>query len=401
VKRLTSFVVFSGLLLYAVAGSYGQQATNPNPTQTGIQRDSSVPILRIHVIERTTKAINYRHRSGWTPIEFRGTPLLPSARGKAMVESKQGYIQIDVEFDDLSPATQFGPEFLTYVMWAITPDGRATNLGEVILDGDNSKLKVTTELQTFALIVTAEPYFAVSQPSDVVVMENVVRRDTEGKIEQVDAKFELLQRGEYTLNVQPADMKPIPVDKSAPLDLLEARNAVRIAQWAGASQYAGETWQKARSLLDQAEAYKQRKASSKSISTIAREAVQTAEDARLIAIRRQDEQRAAEERRQSERREAEAKAKAEQEARLRAQAEAEEAEARRSAERARLQAAEAEGRAREAREAAAAEAERARQLALQAEQEKAALRAQLAQQLNLILETRESARGLIVNMSDV
>ncbi len=152
----------------------------------------------VEYVERTTKAVNYRHRGGATKIDFEGTPLLKKANGEAKVESKQGYIEIEVEFDDLTPATQFGPEYLTYVMWAITPEGRATNLGELLLNGSRGKLNVTTELQAFSLLVTAEPYFAVSQPSDVVVLENVIRPDTAGKVEFVDAKFELLKRGIYT-----------------------------------------------------------------------------------------------------------------------------------------------------------------------------------------------------------
>src|SRR5262249_31759165 len=151
-------------------------------------------------------------------------------------------------------------EYLTYVMWAVTPEGRATNLGEVILNGTESKLNVTTELQAFGLIVTAEPYFAVSQPSDVVVMENFVRKDTVGKIEEIDAKYELLQRGRYAADVAPAELKPIPLDKGTPLDLYEARNAVRIARWANADKDASESFQKADMLLTQAEAYKERKA---------------------------------------------------------------------------------------------------------------------------------------------
>src|SRR5262249_26635018 len=183
----------------------GQAQQPANPTQVQVQRSSDNPLYKItvNVVERTTKAINYRHHSGSTKIDFRGTPLLPEARGEAKVESKQGYIEIEVMFDDLQGATRFGPEYLTYVMWAITPEGRATNLGEVILNGKESKLNVTTELQAFGLIVTAEPYFAVSQPSDVVVMENFVRKDTVGKIEEIDAKYELLQRGQYSVNVAP------------------------------------------------------------------------------------------------------------------------------------------------------------------------------------------------------
>src|SRR5262249_10279194 len=115
----------------------GQAQQPANPTQVQVRRSADNPVYKItvNVVERTTKAINYRHHSGSTKIDFRGTPLLPEARGEARVESKQGYMEIEVDFDDLQGATRFGPEYLTYVMWAITPEGRATNLGEVILNG--------------------------------------------------------------------------------------------------------------------------------------------------------------------------------------------------------------------------------------------------------------------------
>src|SRR5579863_6009840 len=200
--------------------------------QTEPQNTGSVPIYRITVVARTTKAINYRHRSGSTNIDFQGTSLLPEARGKAEVASKQGAIHIDAEFKGLQSASKFGPEYLTYVLWAISPEGRPVNLGEILLnDEGKSKLDVTSDLQAFGLIVTAEPYFAVTQPSDVVVMENRVRSDTTGTIEQVDAKFELLKRGQYELNVNPADLQPLILDRKTPLELYEARNAVRIAKW--------------------------------------------------------------------------------------------------------------------------------------------------------------------------
>ena len=277
-----------------------------------MQQRGKQPIytITINVVDRTTKAINYQHRNGSTTIDFQGTPLMPAARGEAKVESKQGYMEVEVEFDNLQSATRFGPEFLTYVMWAITPEGRATNMGEVILNGTKSKLDVTTELQAFGLIVTAEPYFAVSQPSDAVVMENFVRKDTVGKVEEIDAKYELLQRGQYTVNVLPADLKPIPLDKNTPLDLYQARNAVRIAKWAGADVSAAESFEKASKLLAQAEAYKTRKAGSKPIAMTAREAVQTAEDARLITLKNQAEARLAQERAASAGREATANAAA-------------------------------------------------------------------------------------------
>src|ERR1700704_4335871 len=178
-----------------------------------------VPIYRVTVIARTTKAINYNHRSGPTQIGFRGTALMPEARGEAKVESKQGVIKIDARMQKMQPATRFGPEYLTYVMWAITPEGRATNVGEILLNGDNSKLDATTELQSFGLIITAEPYFAVTQPSDVVVMENFVTHETTGTIEEIDAKFDLLQRGQYTLNVNPSETALVMLDRRVPLEL--------------------------------------------------------------------------------------------------------------------------------------------------------------------------------------
>src|ERR1700680_4618159 len=214
------------------------------PVQQGhvqIDRSGSVPIFRVTVVARTTKAINYRHRSGPTPIDFRGTPLMPEAKGEAVVNSKQGRIEINAKMEHLSPATQYGPEYLTYVLWAVTPEGRPKNLGEVLLNGTNSKLDVTTDLQTFGLIVTAEPYFAVTKPSDVGVMENFVRSDTQGTYEDIDAKYELLQRGQYVLNVNPSELKPMVLDRKIPLELYEARNAVRIARWTGADRYAADT----------------------------------------------------------------------------------------------------------------------------------------------------------------
>jgi outer membrane protein OmpA-like peptidoglycan-associated protein len=420
--------------------------------QVQVQRGGDNPIYKItiNVVERTTTAINYQHRSGSTTIDFRGTPLLAGSRGEAKVESKQGYIEIEVEFDDLQPATRFGPEFLTYVMWAISPEGRAINLGEVILNGTKSKLNVTTDLQAFGLIVTAEPYFSVTQPSNVVVMENFIRPETRGKVEQVDAKYELLERGQYTVNVPPADLKPIPLDKKVPLDLYEAQNAVRIARWAGADKDAADSFKKAEDLLTQAQNYQARKAGNKPVSMTAREAVQTAEDARLIALKRQDETRLANERAASAARENQARAAADRakqeadqaaqrtaqaqteqrlEAERRARAEAERAAAeadaartRADAERTRLEAErtrieaernradserarlEAEANAQRSardREAAQADADRARQAVAQAEREKQELRRQLVDQFNKILETRDTARGLIVNMSDV
>src|SRR5580658_8866310 len=122
---LTAMLTMGGL-------AWAQASPAPTPTQLPPPIGAgSVPIYRVNVVARTTKAINYNHRSGSTRIGFQGTPLMPGASGEAKVESKQGVIKIDAEMQQLGPATAFGPEYLTYVMWAITPEGRATNIGEV------------------------------------------------------------------------------------------------------------------------------------------------------------------------------------------------------------------------------------------------------------------------------
>jgi outer membrane protein OmpA-like peptidoglycan-associated protein len=372
-----------------------------------------MPVFRVTSVARTAKAINYQHRSGATKIDFAGTSLMPNARGEAKVESKQGYMEIEVEFDNLQPATKNGAEYLTYVLWAISPEGRTANLGEILLNGTKSKLNVTTELQAFGLVVTAEPYFSVTRPSDVVVMENVLRSDTKGKIVEMDAKYELLKRGQYEQLANPLELK---LDRKVPLELYEARNAVQIARASGADRYATETFQKAENSLQQAEAYQARKAGKKPVTMTARQAVQTAEDARAIAVQRQEEEALANERQAGVDREALA-----EQQRAAAQSEAERVT--RNAETARVDAQNQADRLKQqndARTAAAladadrlkqendaqrarAQADRDRAAAerAQAEAEKAELRAQLLQQFSAILETRDSARGLIVNMSDV
>jgi len=379
------------------------------------QQSSS--LSRVTLVVRTTKAINYRHMSGPTQIDFRGTVLQSQARGEARVESRRGAVRIQAQFEKLEPASRFGSGFLTYVVWAISPEGRSDNLGELILSGQKCKMDVTEPLQAFALIVTAEPYFSVSQPSEVVVMENVVRPDTVGNVEEIDAKFDLLQRDQYETTVQAGYEAP-EVSSRIPLSLLEARNAIEIVKSAGGEKYAAESYQKATELLKTAESSLTLKRDKRVIDTEAREAVQTAEDARIITVKRCEEERLAQERQAAADREAQAKAQAEasEKARLEAQLAAErsarekaEAEAARAAAQAqadkeRLAAADALAHQQAAEADAerahrqAEDAERARQ---QAEAEKGDLRKRLLDQFNSVLQTRDTARGLIVNMSDV
>lgn len=391
-------------------------AQETNPTQSvGQQNPASGtnPIFRVQVVSRSVPAISYRNRSGWTKVDFQGTSLAPQAKGSADVNSRLGHMEVKFNVKNLPAATSFGPLFLTYVLWAITPDGHAANLGEVVVDSNgNYSGDVTTDLQAFGLIITAEPYFAVAQPSDVVVMENVVRNDTLGKIETLDAKYELLPRGQYTYHVPESQIHPVDLNsnKKSPLELYEAQNALQIAQYAKADQFASDVYQNAATLLSQAEDYQARKQWKPAIMT-AKEAAQKAEDARVISLRRQEQAALQQERADAAARQAAAQQQAEQ-ARLQAEADARarqqaqeqaerEAAQRASAEQARAEADAARAQADAANQRAQQSAEEANRLRDQAVQERNALREQLLQQFNAVLPTRESPRGLVVNMSDV
>src|SRR5437763_783392 len=274
------------ILVFLALGTVLAQVPNPTQQQTSTVTNTGqpMPIFRVTVVSRTTKAINYHHRTGSTHIDFRGTELMPTARGEAQVQSQMGSTKIETRLEKMTPPSQYGPEYMTYVLWAITTEGRPMNLGEVALEGDHAKLLSTTDLQTFGLIVTAEPYFAVTQPSDVVVAENFVRNDTTGTIEQVDAKYELWQRGQYVYDRK--RYTPIRLNAKGPLQLAEAENAVEIARLARAEKYAADTFQKALIDLQNAEDFLNRGKDRKRSETNAREAAQMAEDARFITFRK-------------------------------------------------------------------------------------------------------------------
>jgi len=383
----------------------------------------------VNVVSRSVQAVNYEHRSGASRLDFAGTNLMPSANGEAKVNSRRGSIEIDAEFGNLQEPTTFGGEYLTYILWAISPEGRAVNLGEVLV-GDNhrSKLRVTTDLQAFALIVTAEPYYAVRQPSNVVVLENFVRESTKGTTEAVNANYELMERGGYIPTGYKFD--PVILNARLPLEFFEARNALRIAQSEGAEQYASDSYQHAVQLMNNTDEYATRShIDRKPLIAVAREAVQTAEDAREIAVKKLDEIRLANERQASSDAQAQSQAQANDAIRRKEQAQSDtanalaaKAQAESDATNARADAAEAQAASAQARSEMAdsqassanalaeaqADAEQSRlaaqqalQSAQQAETEKAAMRTRLSVQLNTILQTRDSARGLIVSMSDV
>ena len=432
-------------VLLAIGSALSLSAFAQANMQATVVVQSSGPASRYHaiVISRTVQAVNYRHHSGATSVDFAGTTLLPSAGGNAKVRSKRGTLEVEAEFRNLDNPTSFGNEYLTYVMWAISPEGRAVNLGEVLVgDNNRSKLTATTDLQAFALIVTAEPYFAVRQPSNVVVLENIARDDTKGTTEAVNAKYELMERGGYLPTGYKFD--PVVLNAKLPLEFYEARNALRIAESEGAEQYAGESYQHAVQSMKTADDYAVSKhMEKKPLIAAAREAVQTAEDAREIAVKRIDADRLAAERQGASDAQARSQAEADDATRLKERAESDSArsqaqadDATRLKERAQSDAARSQANMAAAQAnaenaqadaanaqaamatnqatsaaavtAAQADADQSRLLAEQAQRgqhqadsEKAAMRAQLSEQLNKILQTRDSARGLIVSMSDV
>lgn len=400
--------------------SPGNAAETQAPQETAPPLDNSqMPIFRVSVYARSARAVNYRHRGGSTTVDFRGTALMPAITGRAKVDGKVGRLAIDAELNHMESPSKFGGQYLTYVLWAVTPEGRGVNLGE-ILPGENgkSKISVTTDLQAFGLIVTAEPYFSVTHPSNEIVAENEILPNTKGFEETIDAKFDVLEGGEYTIDV-PADRLPASqADPRVPLDLLEARNAVAIAKAAGADHYADSSIMKAEDMLQRAEDYYQRKQGRTPIGTAARGATQMAEDARVLALRRQEQEREDAARKaeadarakaeadaaESQRREQEAQAQAAEDARRRADAEQAQAAALAQQQQAQAQA-DAARQATEEAQRQAAEAERLREDAENQRQEalrqKEAMRARLLAQLNQVLQTRDSARGLIVSMPDV
>ena len=405
-----------------VTGQAAQQAAQQIPPQT--TTDSSG-------VSRTAKAITYR-RGGAVDVLLQGTELMPGGVGGARVQNKGSRVEIDAEFRSMEEANKFGFEYLTYVLWAVSPQGHAVNLGEAQVKNGNAEVKAITDMQTFGLVVTAEPYFAVSQPGNTVVMENAVYAGSQ----TISATYELVARGAYSSTNTKIENAIFGIDRKTPLALFEARNAVRIAKNASAGKYDLPTVAKAEQQLAAAEDAYRAKHDNKSVISMARDATQTAEEARVLSVKQKADDdaqaQAAADKRAAEERSAKAQAEAQAEQQRRAEAEAARAQAqvaqaeaerlKQEAEKAAADAAQAKADAEKARQeavaeqqaalqqkeaavaqrqAAEADAQKAREAAAKAESEKAQLRAQLLAQLNSVLQTADSARGLIVNMSDV
>jgi outer membrane protein OmpA-like peptidoglycan-associated protein len=420
-----SFAAFLAVLAMLGASALAQ-------AQTTASDEHQMATYSVNIVSRTTRAVKYAHRSGATKINFQGTDLMPGASGEAKVASKRGAMEIEVEFAGLNKPTSFGTEYLTYVMWAISPEGRSVNVGEVLV-GDNhrSKLDVTTDLQAFALIVTAEPYYAVRRPSNVVIMENAIRPDTVGTSEAVDAKYELIDRGGYIPTGYHFD--PVVLNSKLPLEFFEARNAVRIAKSAGADTYAAPSYEKAVGQMKHADELGTSKhVDRKALISVSREVVQTADDSREIAVKRIDADRVNGDKDREAAKLANARARTKDEMQGRMNAEAATADANRgradadkaTAEAQRQQqnaqaesdrnraaaanASQATADAQQGQRNAEAESERNRLAAVSSDQQlkqavldREELRAKLLQQFNVIFATRDTARGLIVSLSDV
>ena len=414
-----------GLAIALGAAAYSQAQTQ-SPAQPG----DPIPTYRVSVVSRTAEAVSYKHRGGSTHVDFQGTDLMPSASGEAKVESKRGVLGIEAEFGNLDRPTTFGNEYLTYeTMGHFAGRTFRKSRRSPGRRHHRSKLEVTTDLHEFALIVTAEPYYAVRRPSNAVILQNVVRPDTKGTMAVVDAKYELIDRGGYV----PATgftFDPVVLDARLPLEFYEARNAVRIAKSAGAERYASSSFENATHQMREAdELATSRHEDKKALISVSRETVQTAEDAREIATKRIADDRAENERNASanqvadanaatadavsERNEADRRKLAAQAAAASSDQQAQQAKdaqatAEADSDRNRAAAASADIQAQQAKDAqATAEADSDRNRAAaaasdltaqQAVSDREELRAKLLQQFNMILETRDTARGLVVSM---
>lgn len=400
-KRIIVLAIGSALSLSAGA----QAASGTSSVTTTVTTSRG---FQVTTTTRTIQAVNYRHGGEATEVDFAGTALLPSASGSAKVRTKRGTIEVEAEFRDLQGPTVLGAEYLTYVLWAISHEGRAQNLGEVLVSGNGKgKLTATTDLQTFAMVVTAEPYYAVRQPSNAVVLENIVGASSRGSSEAVSTKYELMERGGYIPTGYKFD--PVVLSANLPLEFYEARNALRIAQSEGADTYATSTYEHAVQLMNNADRFAtSRHIDEKELIAVSRETTQTAEEAREIAVKKIDEDRRERERQASQDAVAASQGQADAATRLKEEAQSDTARAKSDAARAQADMIASQAASASAVTAAQADAEQSRLAAQQAQQgeheavsDKAAMRAQLSEQLNKVLQTRDSARGLIVSMSDV
>jgi outer membrane protein OmpA-like peptidoglycan-associated protein len=210
-------------------------------------------------------------------LNLRPTPIIASGEGSVDVDYKDGNARIEVKVKDLPPPPKLGP-YTTYVLWALTPDGRSSNQGVLgDIEGGKAKLDTQYSASQFALIITAEPHFAVTAPSNMIVLYNVadkVKGATETKVTS------LTERADYS------HLTPIAVAKNKPAEVVAAEYSVAIAAAAGADKYAASLYSGAQQKLSAAEtaAGASKSSDRKQAPALARTAVLAGEDARREAM---------------------------------------------------------------------------------------------------------------------
>jgi hypothetical protein len=256
----------------------------------------TVPLRMIEVNEPDGQILSYRHLAGSTEVHMRGTRLARGAQVKLKIGSRPGFVEMDINrggISGLKPAYQLGKDFLTYVLWAVSVDGRASNLGEVTFEGDRPvPVNVTTPYQTFWLMVTAEPNYAVVDPSAEVVLYSAKQVPTsEGAALPIKGDlFFFTHYAAYETGSGGA------VD-GTPNQLLQARKAVELASRSGVLAAGGkgnaslkevahthEALAQAKAFLGQSEAAYKKNPKDQAVVQFARTSAQSAENARALAV---------------------------------------------------------------------------------------------------------------------
>ena len=358
-------------------------------------------------------------------VKFKGTERLPKSSGEAKVERKKGRTEIEIELDEMKPATYFGGDYATYVLWIVSPEGQVDNIGEFILQGNRSKLHVSTPQQTFGMFITAEPHFLTHTPSRFVVMENT--RPTNHLTGRMLDVSTIKYRGyEGMYNYRRETLVGEPEAKGEiRSDVRQAMVAVKLAERAGAAEYAPEELAKARAALNRTLEASEANFDPKQLMVLGHETVRLAvaaqdkaeEQAFQASLNRERQARAQEisslklsiEKTENEAERArllaqqkDMEAAIEKAARRDAQARAEEA-ARLAAEEARKRE-EAERKAdvlSKEKNAAETKAQLSQAEAERVKRERDEAYARMRSALSVIVETRETARGLIVSLPDI
>ncbi len=290
-SRITRLSVFAlAICIWLVPKdvcAQAQKAAPPSPT-----------LQAVEVKEPGGQILGFRHLSGSTEVEMRGTKLMPQAATQMKIGSRPGFSEIDINrgaIRGLEPARRFGKDFLTYVLWAVTVDGAAMNLGEITFDATGPvSINVTTPFQTFWLMVTAEPDYAVNDPSPVVVLYSINQENAVTSNKALPVPGKLLY---YTYYSQ-YDTSPAAIDTSTPNELLQARKAVELAAKSGIlavptpagaallpdEERTRQTLAQARKFLQESEAAMKDPARRSETVQFARTAAQIAENARALAL---------------------------------------------------------------------------------------------------------------------